>query len=225
MHNKHVVAMECHAGSAVAADEGRRDKILSGSSGCASESENIFGADQWAFGYSAALQSLDDAPNHQFNMHGSFQMSCPPMNGQPSHGFSIDNNHASTDPPSLKSQKAAKKKNMSRRGAAFTKEEDVVVCLAFLNVSKDPIIGVNQTSCDYYKRMHDYFNEHKPEGSNHSQIAIQHRWALIQKAMNKFCSHKAAIDGLNESGKNEQDRIDDVVKMYERTKPFTIMHC
>ena len=63
------------------------------------------------------------------------------MHGQPSHGFSIDNNHDSTDPPSLKSQKAAKKKNMSRRGAAFTKEEDVVVRSAFLNVSKDPITG------------------------------------------------------------------------------------
>ena len=66
---------------------------------------------------------------------------------------------------------------------------------------------MNQTSGGYYKRMHDYFNEHKPEGSNRSQIAIQHRWALIQKAMNKFCGHKEAIDRLNESGKNEQDRV------------------
>lgn len=66
---------------------------------------------------------------------------------------------------------------------------------------------MNQTSSGYYKRMHDYFNEHKPEGSNRSQIAIQHRWALIQKAINKFCGHKAAVDRLNESGKNEQDRV------------------
>jgi hypothetical protein len=54
--------------------------------------------------------------------------------------------------------------------------------------------------------MHDYFNEHKPEGSNRSQIAIQHRWALIQKAMNKFCGHKEATDRMNESRKNEQDQ-------------------
>ena len=66
---------------------------------------------------------------------------------------------------------------------------------------------MNQTSGGYYKRMHDYFNEHKPEGSNRSQIAVQHRWALIQKAMNKFYAHKAAVDRLNESGKNEQDRV------------------
>nr|AWY10686.1 NAM-like protein [Saccharum hybrid cultivar SP80-3280] len=157
-------------------------------------------------------------------MHGSSQMSCPAMNGQPSQGFSIDNNYCSQDRPSLKPQRAANKKNVSRRGTAFTKE-DLVVCSAFLNISKDPITGVNQTSGGYYKRMHDYFNEHKPEGSNRSQIAVQHRWALIQKAMNKFCGLKEDIDRQNESGKNKQDRIDDAVQMYETNEPFTIMHC
>lgn len=74
-------------------------------------------------------------------MHGSSQMSCPPINEQPSQGLSIDNNIGSEDPPSLKSQRAAKKKKVSRRGIAFTKEEDMVVCSAFLNISKDPITG------------------------------------------------------------------------------------
>ena len=68
-------------------------------------------------------------------------MSCPPMNGQPSQGLSIDNSHRSQDSPSLKQQRATKKKNVARRGTAFTKEEDLVVCSAFLNISKDPITG------------------------------------------------------------------------------------
>jgi hypothetical protein len=41
------------------------DNIFSGSSGRPGESEEIFGADQWVFGYSAALQSLDVPPNPQ----------------------------------------------------------------------------------------------------------------------------------------------------------------
>ncbi|CAD6219011.1 unnamed protein product [Miscanthus lutarioriparius] len=195
-----------------------------GSSGCPDESEQIFGANQWAFGYSAALQSAGVPSNLQFNMNGSSHMSCPPMNGQPNLGFSLENNHVSRD-PAKKVQKPAKKTNVARRGSAFTKEEDLVVCSAFLNVSKDPVTGVNQTSGGYYKRFHDFFNEHKPEGSNRSQIAIQHRWGVIQKAMNKFCGLKDKVDRQNESGKNEQDRIDDAVKMYERAEPFTIMHC
>jgi hypothetical protein len=41
------------------------DNIFSGTSGRAGESEEIFGADQWAFGYSATLQALDVPPNPQ----------------------------------------------------------------------------------------------------------------------------------------------------------------
>ncbi|CAO2148633.1 unnamed protein product [Urochloa humidicola] len=48
-----------------------------------------------------------------------------------------------------------KEKKVSRRGGGFTKEEDGVLCFAFLNVSKDPIAGVNQTHGGYYKRLHD----------------------------------------------------------------------
>jgi hypothetical protein len=35
----------------------------------------------------------------------------------------------------------SKEKKVSRRGGGFTKEEDGVLCSAFLNVSKDPIAG------------------------------------------------------------------------------------
>ncbi|CAN6313967.1 unnamed protein product [Urochloa humidicola] len=194
------------------------DNNLNGSSGCPAESEELYGEHEWAFGYSAAMGSLDVPPNTKMSYP-------PPMNVQRSQGLSIDNNHCNQDSASLKSKAPAKKKNVARRGASFSKEEDLVVCSAFLNISKDPITGVNQTSGGYYKRMHDYFNEHKPEGSDRSQIAVQRRWALIQKAMNKFCAHKVSVDRMNESGKNEQDRIDDAVKMYEETEPFTIMHC
>ncbi|KAL6845853.1 hypothetical protein ACP4OV_024428 [Aristida adscensionis] len=38
-----------------------------------------------------------------------------------------------------------KERKVSRRGGGFTKAEDEVLCSAFLNVGKDPIIGVNQT--------------------------------------------------------------------------------
>ncbi|PUZ38834.1 hypothetical protein GQ55_9G227900 [Panicum hallii var. hallii] len=121
--------------------------------------------------------------------------------------------------------KRAKGKNVSRRGGGFTKEEDAIICSAFLNVSKDPITGVNQSSGGYYKRMHMYYEAHKPQGSNRSQLAVQGRWGTIQKALNKFCGIKSAIDRRNESGKNEQDRIDDAVKVFEEKEPFSFMHC
>jgi len=41
------------------------DNIFSGSSGHPGESEEMFGVHQWAFGYPAALQSLDVHPDPQ----------------------------------------------------------------------------------------------------------------------------------------------------------------
>lgn len=82
-------------------------------------------------------------------------------------------------PPQVSTK--GKEEKVSRRGSGFTKEEDAVICSAFLNVSKDLIIGANQSQGSYYKRMHDFFNEHKPEGSVRSQLAIQSRWLMIQK--------------------------------------------
>ncbi|KAL6907953.1 hypothetical protein ACP4OV_002123 [Aristida adscensionis] len=118
-----------------------------------------------------------------------------------------------------------KERKVSRRGSGFTKAEDEVLCSAFLNVSKDPITGVNQSQGGYYKRLHDYYNTFKPEGSNRSQLAVQHRWGTIQRAVNKFCGFKSTVDRRLESGKNEQDRIDDAVTMYEVVEPFQFMHC
>ena len=57
--------------------------------------------------------------------------------------------------------------------------------------------------------MHEYFNANKPQGSTRSQNAIQNRWLLIQKCVNKFCGIKSAIDRRHESGKNEAYRVCD----------------
>ena len=76
-----------------------------------------------------------------------------------------------------------------------------------LNYLSGSYIGVNQTQGGYYKRMHDYYNTYKPNGSNRSQLAIQARWGAIQRSLNKFCGFKGAVDRRNESGKNEQDRV------------------
>ncbi|WVZ80102.1 hypothetical protein U9M48_027605, partial [Paspalum notatum var. saurae] len=93
----------------------------------------------------------------------------------------------------------------SQRGKAFNKEEDRIICSAFLNVSKDPITGTNQSSGRYYQRMHDYFDEHLGAPSSRSVKAIQHHWLTIQKAVNKFCGHFSTVERLNESDKNEQN--------------------
>ncbi|KAL5677405.1 hypothetical protein ACJX0J_013536, partial [Zea mays] len=110
-------------------------------------------------------------------------------------------------------KKLRKQKNVAHRGSAFTKEEDAVICSAFLHVSKDPIAGVNQSACAYYKRMYDFFCENKPERSTRSQIGIKKGGNLSKRQLVSFLHSNRKLIGEMKVAKNEQDRIDDVVKI------------
>ncbi|XP_025801574.1 glutathione S-transferase T3-like [Panicum hallii] len=148
--------------------------------------------------------------------------------GASSHGVPMDDVDIATAAQCNNMQKGKKRvvqKNVARRGFAFTKEEDAVLCSAYLNISKDAIVGVNQNMGAYWKRIYDYYSEHKPNGSIRSQIGLQKRWGAIQKAVSTFSACKSKVDRRNESGKNEYDRIEDAVKMYEQKEPFQFMHC
>ncbi|PUZ45476.1 hypothetical protein GQ55_8G226700 [Panicum hallii var. hallii] len=117
------------------------------------------------------------------------------------------------------------KKRLAQRGRSFTHEEDRAICSAFLHVSKDPIIGTNQTSAGYYTRMHRHFVDNNGLSTNRTKVSIENRWGTIQKAVNKFCGFYDAMERRNQSGKNEQDRINDAIRMYEEIEPWQFHHC
>ncbi|PAN31465.1 hypothetical protein PAHAL_5G421500 [Panicum hallii] len=72
--------------------------------------------------------------------------------------------------------------------------------------------------------MQQHFTENIG-ASSRTKISIENRWTIIQKAVSKFCGFYAAIERRNESGKNEQDRINDSIRMYEDTEPCQFDHC
>jgi hypothetical protein len=67
--------------------------------------------------------------------------------------------------------------------------------------------GTNQTVVGYYARMHQHFKKNVEVSCKRTQVSIENRWTMIQKAVNKFYGFYAAIERRNESGKNEQDRV------------------
>lgn len=176
---------------------------------------------QWEFPLSATLDAIGRTTNSQHMAHSglNFEM----HQGE----FDIHETDSVLEMLPPKPSKSIKKltKRLSQRGKAFSKEEDRIICSAFFNVSKDPITGTNQSSGGYYQRMHDYFDEHLGAPSSRSVKAVQHRWLTIQKAVNKFCGHYSTVERLNESGKNEQNMIDDAAKLYEDTESWTFEHC
>ena len=47
----------------------------------------------------------------------------------------------------------------SKRSKNFDPKEDLVVVSAWLNVSKDPVHGANQSKQTFWSRIHDYFEK------------------------------------------------------------------
>ncbi|PUZ53501.1 hypothetical protein GQ55_5G056200 [Panicum hallii var. hallii] len=113
------------------------------------------------------------------------------------------------------------------RTSNFTIAEDKAICSAFINVSKDPIVGVNQSSETYWDRVHKFLYSNTPVERQRPAQSIRKRWGTIQKDTARFCGYEAEQDRKNQSGKTEEDRIEDAKKQYHALvgKPFAFMHC
>jgi hypothetical protein len=97
------------------------------------------------------------------------------------------------------------KKKVAWRAKNFSHQKDEVICSAWIKVSQDVIIGMNQTSGGYWKCFADYSGKYKPKGSQRTQIVVQHRWKTIKKEVTKFCAYLFGIEHQNESGKVAKD--------------------
>jgi hypothetical protein len=89
------------------------------------------------------------------------------------------------------------------------------LCSAYLNVSKDPIVGVNQKMESYWIRITKFYNENKKTENARSLLSLQHRWADIQKDSAHFCGIYAEIERRNQSGKSEDDKVHFLTTTYE----------
>jgi hypothetical protein len=89
------------------------------------------------------------------------------------------------------------------------------LCSAYLNVSKDPIVGVNQKMESYWIRITKFYNENKKTENARSLLSLQHRWADIQKDSARFCDIYAEIERKNQSGKSEDDKVHFLTTTYE----------
>lgn len=107
--------------------------------------------------------------------------------------------------PAQPSAPEARRKGTSKCLKNFSTKEDESLCSAYINVSKDPIVGINQPIRSYWARIKAYYDEHsKIERSN---SALQHRWADIQKDTSRFCGFYSKIERKNQSGKSDGDKV------------------
>ena len=95
----------------------------------------------------------------------------------------------------------------SKRTKKFDPKEDKVICSGWLNISKDPIHGANQTKEGFWKRVHAFFEKNKKTTTERSKSAIMHRWLTIQTQVNKFCAVYDHVERRPKSGATGQDMV------------------
>ncbi|KAG2670245.1 hypothetical protein I3760_14G076600 [Carya illinoinensis] len=95
----------------------------------------------------------------------------------------------------------------SVRGANFNLEEDKLLVSAWLNCSLDAVQGTDQKHSQLWEKIYEYFQQFKETTNDRTIKSLIHRWSVIQKATNKFCAKLAQVEGLNQSGMTEQDKI------------------
>ncbi|XP_056841797.1 glutathione S-transferase T3-like [Raphanus sativus] len=90
----------------------------------------------------------------------------------------------------------------------WTPADDEVLISAWLNTSKDAIVGNEQKLQTFWKRVAEYF-EASPHvtngGPKRLHKHLKQRWHKINELTQRFCGAYAAAERQNRSGQNEND--------------------
>ena len=117
-------------------------------------------------------------------------------------------------PVKARSSKAKPKKaSASKRQKNFSKAEDLTLVDAYLEITQDPIIGVDQSRDCYWKRIDAYFHANKSEDHGRTQGSLQHRWAIIQEQVNRFCACYSQVLNRNQSGMTRENKVTNMLCM------------
>ncbi|XP_062205236.1 glutathione S-transferase T2-like [Phragmites australis] len=110
----------------------------------------------------------------------------------------------------------------------WTNEEDELLVSAWLNVSQDLVVGMDQSKETYWGRIAKYFNTYKKESMMpRTDKALINHMKLIMDAVTKFTVHYRKVEQLNPSGTNERDKMARACAAYKALegKPFAYTHC
>nr|VDD36567.1 unnamed protein product [Brassica oleracea] len=94
-----------------------------------------------------------------------------------------------------------------RERRTWTPIDDLGLISAWLNTSKDPVVGNEQRCGTFWKRIAAYFAASpKVAGSEHREPSnCKQRWQKINDTVNKFCGAFEAASRDKSSGQNETD--------------------
>ena len=93
------------------------------------------------------------------------------------------------------------------RGCNYTNDKDILLCKTWLDVSRDPSVGGDQSRDAYWLRIKEHFDLRNVSGIDHSDRSLHSRWSIINKDCQQWAAAQKAVDKLNPSGTNDEDRV------------------
>lgn len=111
---------------------------------------------------------------------------------------------------------------------SWSPKEDKVLISAWLNTSKDPIVGNEQKAAAFWKRILEYYNASPALAGIPPREANQckQRWFRINSEVNKFVGCYEAARKEQTSGQNEDDVIKRAEEIFfnDKNSKFTLDH-
>ena len=97
-------------------------------------------------------------------------------------------------------QRESTEKGASKRGSNYTHNEDIQLCISWMNITNDPIIGNKQPGKTYWERIADDFHRNKDFESDRTPNSLEHRWGVILKECMKFQGYYEEVERRHPSG-------------------------
>jgi hypothetical protein len=98
-------------------------------------------------------------------------------------------------------------KRGSKRGYNYNHDEDIQLCVSWMNVSNDPIVGNDQAGKTYWTRITDHYNENKTSNTETTANSVEHRWRVIQKEFMNFQGYYEEVQRRHRSGIPFQEHV------------------
>lgn len=115
-----------------------------------------------------------------------------------------------------------------RERRTWSPADDLVLISAWLNTSKDPLVGNEQRSGAFWSRIAAYYaaSPKVARGEERETTHCKHRWHKINDLVSKFSGSYEAATREKTSGQNEVDVLNNAHAIFNNNykKKFTLEH-
>ncbi|EHS64344.1 uncharacterized protein PGTG_22214 [Puccinia graminis f. sp. tritici CRL 75-36-700-3] len=127
-----------------------------------------------------------------------------------------------------------------KKAPKWTIDEDKQLCAAWLNTSRDSIVGTGQKAGTFWERVHQLYTDlvvdYNKENKRSKTIkplpvrlvnAIECRWGHIMRVCNKFGGCYSQVERRMRSGMSRDDILSEAKELYksENESAFNLDHC